>query len=68
MSSFCSTHGEFAGMMPMWMFTLGQKLLKEGNITIPYVNLVGALLSLTIPLAVGLTLQRCKPTWAEFLR
>lgn len=56
------------GMMPLWMFTLGKSLLSEGNVSVPYVNLFFSLLALTIPLVIGLALQKYKPTWANFLR
>lgn len=55
-------------MMPLWMFTLGQSLLSQGNVTVPYLNLIFSLVGLTIPLAIGVSLQKCKPTWALFLR
>lgn len=56
------------GMMPLWMFTLGAQLLEEGNVRIPYVNLLSSLVSMTVPLLIGLAIQKYKPTWAAFLR
>lgn len=56
------------GMMPLWMFTLGAQLLEQGNVRIPYVNLLSSLISMTVPLLIGLAIQKYKPTWAAFLR
>lgn len=50
------------------MFTLGKQLLSEGNVSVPYINLFISLLALTIPLLIGVSLQKSKPAWAEFLR
>lgn len=54
--------------MPLWMFTLGAQLLEQGNVKIPYVNLISSLISMTVPLLIGLAIQKYKPSWAAFLR
>ncbi|KAI1297204.1 P3 protein [Halotydeus destructor] len=56
------------GMMPLWMFTLGKHLLEQGNVQVPYTNLMMSLIFLTIPLIVGLLLQKYKPTLAARLK
>ncbi|KAK8733163.1 hypothetical protein OTU49_006497, partial [Cherax quadricarinatus] len=54
------------GMMPLWMYTLGGKLLEENaNLKIPYGNLAGSLISLTLPVAVGIFIRYKRPSWAE---
>nr|XP_045584540.1 uncharacterized protein LOC123746811 isoform X1 [Procambarus clarkii] len=57
------------GMMPLWMFTLGGKLLEENaNLRIPYGNLAGSLISLTLPVGIGIFIRYRKPQWAEMGR
>lgn len=56
------------GMMPFWMFTLGAKLLHEGNLTVPYVNLLTSLIFMTVPLLIGVAIQTWRESWALFLK
>ena len=58
-------------MVPLWLFTLGQSLLKNSvgeAVTIPYANIVISLISILIPVSIGLLVQRKKPTWAKKIR
>jgi hypothetical protein len=49
------------------MFVLGQEIVMSNNVkvTIPYADLVFTLIGMTIPLAIGLLIQKHKPDWAE---
>ncbi|XP_042216169.1 ileal sodium/bile acid cotransporter-like [Homarus americanus] len=54
------------GMMPLWMFTLGNKMLEENShLKIPYSNMLISLFSLTIPVGIGITIRKKRPQWAE---
>ncbi|XP_063612531.1 ileal sodium/bile acid cotransporter-like [Penaeus indicus] len=54
------------GMMPLWMFTLGQKLLSQNsNVKIPFGNLAGSLISLTVPVIIGIFIKHKRPDWAK---
>ncbi|XP_047468766.1 sodium/bile acid cotransporter-like [Penaeus chinensis] len=54
------------GMMPLWMFTLGSSLLEENaNIHIPFVNLAISLITLTVPVCLGIFLRMKRPAVAE---
>jgi len=52
-------------MMPFWMMTLGSLLIdEESSFQVPYLNLFLSLVSLTIPIAIGLLIKYKKPSWA----
>ncbi|XP_063868660.1 ileal sodium/bile acid cotransporter-like [Scylla paramamosain] len=53
------------GMMPFWMFTLGQKLTQGASMQVPYGNLVISLISLTVPIGMGVGLRAWRPKWAD---
>ncbi|KAG7172297.1 Ileal sodium/bile acid cotransporter-like 3 [Homarus americanus] len=54
------------GMMPLWMFTLGKKLLEDNaNLQIPYSNLALSLVSLTVPVGIGMFIRFKRPVWAD---
>lgn len=53
------------GMMPLWIFTLGRTLFRDRNATIPYFNLTGSLIILTIPVGVGLLIRQYSPRLAK---
>jgi len=53
-------------MMPFWMMTLGSLLTGgESSFTIPYLNLIGSLVALTVPIGIGLLIKYKKPNWAR---
>jgi sodium/bile acid cotransporter 3/5 len=54
-------------MMPFWMFVLGKEIITINNakVNIPYANLAFSLIGMTIPLAIGLLIQKRKPDWAQ---
>lgn len=53
------------GTMPLWLFTLGRSLFQEASLRIPFRNIFTTLVSMTLPLGVGLALQRWRPKVAE---
>nr|KAG5688900.1 hypothetical protein BaRGS_009741 [Batillaria attramentaria]KAG5690279.1 hypothetical protein BaRGS_018631 [Batillaria attramentaria] len=62
-----STNAAF-GMIPLWLFTLGQTLDVEGQkITIPFVKIVEALAIIVLPLFFGLFLQYRVPKLAKVI-
>lgn len=56
-------------MMPLWIYMLSSHFLQdyhpEANITIPYWKIVSSLLTMVIPLIIGVMLARWKPHWQE---
>uniref|UniRef100_A0A1I8MXA3 Sodium Bile acid symporter family protein n=1 Tax=Musca domestica TaxID=7370 RepID=A0A1I8MXA3_MUSDO len=53
------------GMMPIWIFTLGALIFKDGNLAVPYKTIAAMSFSLVIPLGIGLALQKYAPTVAK---
>ena len=56
--------------MPLWLFTVGQKILTDtvdAHITIPYRNIFASLVSVLIPVIIGLLVKHKKPSVADFL-
>ncbi|KAK4327362.1 hypothetical protein Pmani_002190 [Petrolisthes manimaculis] len=52
--------------MPLWLFTLGRRLLHENDdLQVPFGNLVASLISLTIPVAIGVLIRIKRPAWAD---
>lgn len=48
------------------MFTLGQELTQGASkLQVPYGNLVVSLISLTVPVGLGVALRMWRPAWAE---
>ncbi|XP_013791772.1 ileal sodium/bile acid cotransporter-like [Limulus polyphemus] len=54
-------------MMPLWIFTLG-KTLFSGTTKIPFTNIFISLVSMVIPLGIGLLIQKYLPKVATFGR
>jgi len=56
------------GMMPLWMFLLSGFFLPPGSaVQVPYIEMSISLVTLTLPLGIGLLIRRCKPKVAQFL-
>ncbi len=53
------------GMIPLWLFTLGQYILNEQStdITIPFTNILGSLVGIIIPVGIGILIQKKK--WVQ---
>ncbi|GFY49283.1 p3 protein [Trichonephila inaurata madagascariensis] len=52
--------------MPLWIFTLGATLFREREATIPYMNMVGSLILLTLPLVIGIFIKKYSPRLTRF--
>lgn len=55
-------------MMPLWIFTLGSSLFRDKQATIPYINLAGSLIILTLPIGIGLLIQQYSPRFSKISR
>ncbi|XP_055841449.1 P3 protein [Episyrphus balteatus] len=49
------------GMMPLWIFTLGHVIFNRGKLGVPYGKIATFAVSLIVPLAIGVTIQKCSP-------
>ncbi|XP_004520042.1 P3 protein [Ceratitis capitata] len=69
LSVLMTTISNFAafGMMPLWIFTLGQLIFDRANITVPYENIATFAVSLVVPLGIGLCIQRWCPRLTRVL-
>lgn len=65
--TFISTIAALA-MMPLWIFTLGSSLFRNKEATIPYLNLAGSLILLTVPIGIGLLIQQRSPRLSKISR
>lgn len=54
--------------MPLWLFTLGRSLFSEIASELPFKNILMSLISMLIPLAIGLAFQKWLPRVAKFCR
>lgn len=57
-----------SAMMPLWLFTLGRNLFAEISTEVPFKNIILSLVSMFIPLAIGLVFQKWLPRVAKFCR
>lgn len=55
-------------MMPFWLFTLGRSLFHGSISKLPYQNIFTSLISMVVPLGIGLLMQRYIPRTAKFCR
>lgn len=53
--------------MPFWMFALGRFFIDEDRIEIPYGTIMRSLLTIVLPLVVGLAIRKFIPKVAKFL-
>jgi len=65
--TFCSSIVSF-GMTSFWAYVLGSTIVTDGTVSVPYVQLIGSLLSLVVPLCLGMLLTRKKEDIAARLR
>lgn len=56
----------FTGMMPLWLYTLGQQFI-DGTVQVPFLNIFTTLLILIVPLFVGVFLQHKLPKVTKVL-
>lgn len=64
--TFCSTIAAL-GMVPLWLFTVGQKVIYRTDVQIPYENILTSLAGLLIPVGIGMVIQWKKPNWAKYI-
>ncbi|XP_052744925.1 P3 protein isoform X2 [Bicyclus anynana] len=55
------------GLMPAWLFSLGQVVFANANIVVPYFRIAMFVIGLFIPLAIGLAMQRFTPRISAFM-
>ncbi|KAI9581727.1 ileal sodium/bile acid cotransporter-like [Glossina fuscipes fuscipes] len=69
LSILMTTLSNFAafGMMPLWIFTLGSMIFARGNMRVPYENITMFAISLIVPLAIGLAIQKYSPRTTRIL-
>lgn len=53
------------GMMPIWIFTLGALIFKDGNLVVPYKTIATMSFSLVLPLCIGIAFQKYAPSAAK---
>ena len=56
-----------AGMVPLWIFTLGRLLYSHTSITVPYQNILYSLVGLIIAVGLGLLIKHKRPRWAAVM-
>ncbi len=55
------------GTIPLWLFLLGRSIFDRANLGVPYVQVTLIAISLLIPLAIGLLIQKFLPKLSKFL-
>ena len=55
------------GMIPLWLFILSREIYPDSDIIVPYQNIFYSLISLLIPVGIGLLIQHKRQTWAAKL-
>lgn len=55
------------GTIPLWLYLLGRKIFERANLTVPYVQVTLIAISLLVPLAIGLLIQKFLPKISKFL-
>ncbi|XP_049880720.1 solute carrier family 10 member 6-like [Pectinophora gossypiella] len=55
------------GIMPAWLFSLGQVVFANANIVVPYARIASFVVGLIVPMAIGLAMQRWTPKIAAFM-
>ena len=54
-------------MIPFWLFTLGQVFLEGTDIQIPFTNIIISLISILVPVAIGILIQKKRPRVAKII-
>lgn len=55
------------GTIPLWLFLLGRSIFERANLGVPYLQVTLVAISLLVPLAIGLLIQRFLPKLSKFL-
>merc|ERR1712165_251195 len=64
--TFVSTLSAFF-MMPFWIFVLGEIIIDDTQIIIPYFKIVTYAVMLVVPLLIGVAIRKCAPKVANIL-
>jgi len=54
-------------MMPLWVFLLGEVIIADTQIVIPYFKITTYAVMLVVPLLIGVGIRKCLPKVADFL-
>ena len=54
-------------MMPLWVFLLGEVIIADTQIVIPYFKITTYAVMLVVPLLIGVGIRKCLPKLADFL-
>merc|ERR1719400_1345693 len=54
-------------MMPFWVFLLGEVIIADTQIVIPYFKITTYAVMLVVPLLIGVGIRKCLPKAADFL-
>jgi sodium/bile acid cotransporter 3/5 len=54
-------------MMPLWVFLLGEVIIADTQIVIPYFKITTYGVMLVVPLLIGVSVRRCLPKVADFM-
>ncbi|XP_063369208.1 ileal sodium/bile acid cotransporter-like [Cydia amplana] len=55
------------GLMPAWLFSLGQVVFSNANIVVPYARIASFVVGLIVPMVIGLGMQRWTPKLSAFM-
>jgi len=54
-------------MMPFWIFVLGELIIDNTQIVIPYMKITTYAVMLVVPLLIGVSIRKCLPKVADFM-
>jgi len=54
-------------MMPLWVFLLGEVIIADTQIVIPYFKIITYGVMLVVPLLIGVSIRKCLPKVADFM-
>jgi len=54
-------------MMPFWIYVLGEIIIQDTQIVIPYTKIMTYGVMLIVPLMIGVSIRKCLPKVADFL-
>jgi len=54
-------------MMPLWVFLLGELIIADTQIVIPYFKITTYAVMLVVPLLIGVSIRKCLPKVADFM-
>jgi len=54
-------------MMPFWIYVLGEVIIDNTQIVIPYMKITTYAVMLVVPLLIGVSIRKCLPKVADFM-